>query len=92
LNKNFTFHFSDNFKQTIAIPFLDNLSQELNARFSKENRNITSIMNLVPSVVAFLSDETLDSLVNQFSFWKKDLPNSDGLKVELIFYYIFYLK
>ena len=58
---------------------MDSLLQELNTRFSADNRTLKSIMSLVPRVIVDLPDAA--SLSDELLFWDNDLPSSDALKV-----------
>ncbi len=75
-------YFSEYYKRSIAIPFLDNFEQQLKTRFSKDNRRMKSIMALVPPVLVNCSSEQLTELSEQLLFWDKDLvaPSGQSLK------------
>ena len=62
---------SDYYKRTAGIPFMDSFLQELNNRFSADNRALKSIMSLVPLVMVRLEDA--QSLAKDLLFWEKDL-------------------
>eukprot|EP00057_Strongylocentrotus_purpuratus_P002048 XP_003723740.1 PREDICTED: 52 kDa repressor of the inhibitor of the protein kinase-like [Strongylocentrotus purpuratus] len=62
---------SEYYKRTAGIPFMDSFLQELDARFSADNRALKSIMSLVPLVVVGLVDA--ESLAEDLLFWEKDL-------------------
>ena len=74
---------SDYYKRTVGLPFIDSLLQQLNTRFSEDNRTVKFIMSLVPLVIVNLPDPDLDSLAGELHFWDKDLPSLDALKVSL---------
>lgn len=71
--------FSDYYKRTSGIPFMDSFLQELNARFSADNRVLKAVMSLVPLVMVEVVDT--DSLAEELLFWERDLPSPDALKV-----------
>lgn len=71
------------YKRTIAIPFLDNFSGQLNERFSPEARKMKSITALVPAAMIQLSQEQLSDTIDGLAFWVEDLPNPDDLKREV---------
>lgn len=58
---------------------MDSFLQELDARFSADNRALKSIMSLVPLVVVGLADA--ESLAEDLLFWEKDLLFPLALKV-----------
>ena len=44
------------FKRSVGVPFMDNLSSELLARFSTQNRKFAAIMSLVPAALVNIDD------------------------------------
>ena len=75
-------YFSEYYKRSIAIPFLDNFEQQLKTRFSKDNRQMKSIMTLVPPVLLNCTSDQLTELSEQLLFWDTDLvaPSGQSLK------------
>ena len=71
--------FSEYYKRAAGIPFMDSFLQELNTRFSADNRALKSLMSLVPLVIVRLADA--ESLAEELLFWEKDLPFPHALKV-----------
>ena len=72
----------EHYKRTIAIPFLDNLSAQMDQRFNKEDRHACGIFSLVPSM--FLDfDVNPDDYIKDMLKWEKDLqyPKSLGSEV-----------
>ncbi|KAL5012342.1 hypothetical protein ScPMuIL_010893 [Solemya velum] len=69
----------DNYKRTVAIPFLDKFMTQMQERFDRENVNIKALMQLVPEVfvsVNLENTETFAELIQQLMFWIKIyLPN-----------------
>ena len=64
------FFLSEFYKITTGIPFMDSSLQELETRFSADNRAVKSIMSLVPLVMVGLTDP--ESLAVELLFWEKD--------------------
>ncbi len=75
--------FSDYYKRTIAVPFLDGFLMQLETRFASDSRPIQAILSLVPFVVTSLDDAACSSLVEDLHFWDKDPPSSVSLKANL---------
>ena len=71
------------YKLTIGIPFLDNLSQQMSDRFSTDNRNMQGIMALVPDIIVKHTPQMIADLIQKLVFWDCDLPSGDVLKVYL---------
>lgn len=71
---------TDYLRNTYEI-FVESTLSELDTRFSKHQKNIVNIINLLPSTVA---DKTLIDVNDIFEFYQSDLPsnNIDVVKVE----------
>ena len=69
------------YKLVIAIPLLDSLITQLKERFNCENnRQIQSLLSLVPSVLRTLDRELS---ADDFTLWSEDLPTPKSLAGEL---------
>ncbi|XP_060070932.1 52 kDa repressor of the inhibitor of the protein kinase-like [Ylistrum balloti] len=66
------------YKATVAVPFLDHLSTELNDRFHKDDRVAYAFSYLVPKQMFTLSDSEIQKLSSEFFFWDSDLRCSSS--------------
>ena len=66
------------YKRTVAVPFLDHLSAELNDRFNKEDSVAYAFGCLVPKQMVTLSDSEIQNLSSEFFFWESDLQSSSS--------------
>lgn len=71
----------DYYMRNLAIPFLDHLSQEMETRFTVENRAGSALFNLMPSASCKVTD--IPALTEQLFMWKDDLPFPTSLNNEL---------
>lgn len=70
------------YRRNIAIPFVDNLSEQLNTRFSSEDRVTAALFELLPYNIMKKGDE-LDNLVSRLLFWEEDIETPSSLKSEI---------
>lgn len=69
---------------TVVIPFLDEIIQELNCRFSAQSRRaVTGLLNLVPSQLMSQSSLTISDVVHQLEIYEADCNRFESLSQEL---------
>lgn len=61
------------YKGTVAVPFLDHLSTELNDRLNKDDSVAYAFGCVVPKQMVTLSDSEMQKLSSEFFFWESDL-------------------
>ena len=72
----------EHFRRNLAIPFIDHLKQEMDIRFSKEDRVGRAIFSLLPHNMLNIEPE-LESCKNELLFWENDLETPTALLAEL---------
>ena len=65
-------------KLTVAIPFLDHLSNELNDRFQKDDHVAYTLGCLIPEQMMNLSQTEMQKLSSDLLFWNSDLQSSSS--------------
>lgn len=73
--------FSDYYKRTAGIPFVDSFLKELTTRFSADNRILKAIMSLVPVVIKKLDQTEVVTLAEELLFWERDITHPHARKV-----------
>ncbi|SMN12514.1 hypothetical protein SPBRAN_1296 [uncultured Candidatus Thioglobus sp.] len=70
----------DYLKQTIAIPFLDQLVSDISLRFDKHSKQAASLQGLLPRNITQTS--SLSDIESAVVFYTEDLPNVNILDEE----------
>ena len=63
----------DYFKNTVAIPFLDHLIQDLSERFDSHSKTVALLQGLLPKNIN--TDTSFQDVEEAVLFYKDDLPN-----------------
>ena len=68
------------YRRTIVLPLLDHLVQQMEMRFGKTQVLVARLVNLVPSIIATLTDISYEEVT---SFYSDDLPSPALVPTEM---------
>jgi hypothetical protein len=71
------------FRRNVAIPFVDNIKEQLDSRFSVHDRVASSLFDVLPRNVISKNDQELDELVKSLLFWDEDIDTPSSLRCEI---------
>jgi hypothetical protein len=71
------------FRRNVAIPFVDNIKEQLDSRFSVHDRVASSLFDRLPRNFISKNDQELDELVKSLLFWDEDIDTPSSLRSEI---------
>ena len=78
---------SQYYKRSVAIPFIDDVNQQLRERFPEETTStIAALMRMIPAVLITIDKGKDEETLKSLAIYEEDLPRYQSLSTELQIY------